>query len=126
MVAHAEWEASAQKRPDRLNQRLARDPRWQHYLAQVNPIGEFLFTITVHDHLAGVYREIWVNPRIEPGDSSDMETTTVDTRIPADVLTGSDSHVEQTYLTLTRKTYRWAAEQFGWPEPPVEPGQQQS
>lgn len=126
VLAMMQWEASNQKRPDRLNERLARDPRWQDYLAQVNPIGEFLFTITVYDHLAGVYREIWVNPPIEPGDPSDMETTTVDTRIPADVLTGSDNHVEQTYLALTRETYRWAAEQFGWPEPPVEPGQQQS
>lgn len=113
-----EWKASTQKRPDRLNERLARDPRWQDHVARVNPIGEFLFTIRVLDHLKGVERESWVNPPVEPEDPSDMETTTVETRIPVEALTGSDAEVERCYLEITAETYRWAAARFGWPPPP--------
>lgn len=118
VLAMMQWEASTQKRPDWLNERLARDPRWQDHVARVNPIGEFLFTIRVLDHLEGVERESWVNPPVEPEDPSDMETTTVETRIPVEALTGSDAEVERCYLEITAETYRWAAARFGWPPPP--------
>lgn len=121
IVALLEWEATTQKRPDRLNQRLARDPHWQDYLARVNPIGEFLFTIEVLDQINAVERESWVNPPIEPEDPSDMETTTIHTRIPATLLTGSDTHVEHLYLDIITAIYHWAARQFDWPPPPQTP-----
>lgn len=119
LVALSEWESSAQKRPDRLNQRLARDRAWQDYLKRVNPDGEFLFTIRVIDGLAQVERESWLAPALEPEDPSDGETTTVETRIPAQQLSGSDAKVEDTYVEIITETYRWTAEQFGWPAPPI-------
>lgn len=119
VVALSEWQSSAQKRPDRLNQRLARDRAWQDYLKRVNPDGELLFTIRVIDGLAQVERESWLDPALEPEDPSDGETTTVETRIPAQQLSGSDAKVEDTYVEIITETYRWAAEQFGWPAPSI-------
>lgn len=119
VVALSEWESSRQKRPDRLNQRFASDSAWQEYLARVNPDDEVLFTIRVTDGLGEVERESWLDPALDPDDPSDVETTTVETRIPAHLLSGSDANVEHTYVEIIRETYQWAAQQFGWPAPPI-------
>lgn len=115
LLMHVEWCSTAPCRAPHLNKRLAADRAWQDYLGVVNPNEDVLFTLHVTDDTSGIGRDAWEDPPDEPGAEP---TTTVETRVPAHLLSGSDAAVERACLEIVTETYAWAAGRFGWPAPP--------
>ena len=117
-VAYVDWQATIlQPRDLGLDNAFATDATWQSYLQQVDPGSETLFVFHVVDDTdpAAPPHRLVVDADPETGDP----ITSVETLLPAAVLTTDGHSGPDAAVAAVVAAYRWAAHELGWPPPPA-------